>query len=146
MKSLRSLTLCAFVLSLAPSFALADEPPPAQWAQRRVEEGVVKPLQKQDDERSTMSRVRRPPHERRVRVTDKAVTYDKSGAAFMAFAVDVKYGDKWKQGDVVGCVYKESGNLYIKKGDAYRPLAFLLGQNVPPIPGVCTAGKEPARS
>lgn len=134
------------MLSLVPSFALADEAPPAQWAQRRVEEGVVKPLAKQEDERSTMSRVRRPPHERRARITEKTVTMDKNGRAFVTFAVDVRYGDKWKQDDVVGCVYKDSGNLYVKKGDAYRPFAFLLGQNVAAVPGVCSAATEPARS
>lgn len=126
--------MCVFVLSLVPSLASADEPPPAESAQRRVEQGLVKPLAEQEGSR--FSRSRPAPRERRVRVQPTA-SMDGSGRQFMTFAVDVRFGGQWHQNDVVGCVYTKSGDLYVKKGDAYRPAAFLLGKNAQPVAHVC---------
>jgi hypothetical protein len=141
-KSLRWLFWCAFVLSFVPSLASADEPSLADWAQRRVDEGLVKPLSK--SEGSRFSRSRPPPRERRVRVTQSAVSVDKRGRPFLSFAIDVRFGTEWHENDIVGCVYRGNGELFVKSGDAYRPAAFLLGKNVQPVPGVCEAA--PARS
>jgi hypothetical protein len=105
--------------------------------QTRVEDGLVKPLADYEKSVSRFSRRRMPPQERRVRVTQTTATRDKSGRAFMAFAVDVKFGDEWHENDLVGCAYTASGDLFVKKGDAYRPAAFLLGKNADPAPGVC---------
>jgi hypothetical protein len=127
------------VLSSVPSLASADEPTLAEWAQRRVEEGLVKPLEAQRDR--IPSRAMPPPRQRRVRVTQATLTNDKEGRGFVPFAIDIKYGgDEWQKDDIVGCVYRASGDLYVKKGDAYRPAAFLLGKNVKPVAGVCEAG------
>ncbi len=129
-----------FALSLAPSFASADEPPPALRAQRRVEEGLVKPLTEHEANMSRFSRARRPPQERRVRVTQAAASRDKAGRPFMAFAVDVRFaGGEWRENDIVGCAYTASGELFVKRGDAYRPAAFLLGNAADPVAGVCQA-------
>jgi hypothetical protein len=57
----------------------------------------------------------------------------------MMFAVDVKYGGEWHENDLVGCAYTANGDLFVKRGDAYRPAAFLFGKNVDPVPGVCQA-------
>ena len=57
----------------------------------------------------------------------------------MPFAIDVRFGSDWHENDVVGCVYTGSGSLFVKKGDAYRPAAFLLGKDVAPVAGVCEA-------
>jgi hypothetical protein len=137
-KPLRSLLCCAFVLSSVPSLASADEPTLAQWAQRRVEDGLVKPLDAKHDR--IPSRALPPPRARRVRVTQSTLSTDKSGRSFVPFSVDVKYGSsEWSKDDIVGCVYRETGELFVKKGDAYRPAEFLLGKNVKPVPGVCEA-------
>jgi hypothetical protein len=125
------------VLSFVPSLASADEPSPADRAKRRVEEGLVKPLTNLGSKR--FSRERPPPRERRVRVTQAAATPDKSGRAFFAFAIDVRFGDEWHENDVVGCVYPGSGLVYVKNGDEYRPAAFLLGKKADPVAGVCEA-------
>ena len=107
-----------------------------------MEEKLLKPLAEQESSR--FSRSRPLPRARRVRVTSSTATPDKSGRQFVPFAVDVRFGaGEWRENDLVGCVYKGSGNLFVKKGDSYRPAAFLLGKNLEPVPGVCEA---PARS
>ena len=139
MKSLPWLLLCAFGLSCVPSPASADEPSLVDWAQRRVEDGLVKPLAQV--ETISFARVRPAPHERRVRITATTATPDKSGHPFVSFAVDVRFGAaEWRANDQVGCVYKGSGDLFVKVGNAYRPAAFLLGKNLAPVAGAC----EPA--
>ena len=136
--------MCAFGLSSVPSLASADEPSLAEWAQRRVEDGLMKPLAQAETIR--FSRVRPVPHERRLRITASALTPDKSGHPFVSFAVDVRFGAaEWRQNDVVGCVYKDSGSLFVKVGDAYRPAAILFGKSVDPVAGACVAA-APARS
>jgi hypothetical protein len=88
---------------------------------------------------SRFSRERPPPRERRARITQAEVSVDKQGRAFVAFAVDVRFGDTWQQNDIVGCVYRNSGELYVKRGDEYRPAAIMLGKNVGAVSGVCEA-------
>ena len=142
MKSLRSLFWCAFVLSSAPSLVWADEPSLTEWAQHRVDEGLVKPLAAMEGSR--FSRSRPPPRERRVRVIQATVSLDKGGRPFVPFAIDVRFGSEWHENDIVGCVYRGSGKLFVKRGDQYRPAAFLLGKNADPVAGVCEAA--PPRS
>jgi hypothetical protein len=111
--------------------------------QARVDEGLVKPLAERERTTSRFSRARMPPAERRVRVTQTTESRDVSGRAFMTFAVDVKYGSEWHENDVVGCAYTASGLLFVKRGDEYRPAAFLLGKAADAVPGVCQAPPPP---
>jgi hypothetical protein len=133
--------LCPFVLTLA-SVASADDSL-VTWAARRVDEGLVKPLAKREGG-GRFSRERPPPRERRVRVLEAELSRDKNGRAFVPFAVDVRFGTDWQQNDIVGCAYRESGNLFVKAGDAYRPAAFLLGKNLAPVAGACVVAPTPA--
>jgi hypothetical protein len=131
----RWLSGCAFVLSCVPSLASAAEPSLRQWAERRVEEGIIKPLAKLGGSR--FSRARPLPQERRVRVTQSTANVDKRGRGFVPFSIDVRFGSDWRENDVVGCVYTGSGELFVKTGGAYRSAQVLLGKNVDPVPGVC---------
>jgi hypothetical protein len=139
---LRRLFWFAFVLWSVPSLAWADEPSLAAWAQRRVDEGLVKPLAKLEG--GHFSRERPPPRERRTRVTQETATPDKRGRSFVSFAIDVRFGTEWHENDVVGCVYRSSGEIFVKAGAAYRPASFLLGKNVGPVAGVCEAAPPSA--
>jgi hypothetical protein len=134
--------VCAFALSSIPSLAPADEPTIAERAQARVETGLVKPLAERESNR--FSRARPAPHERRVRITSSTLANDKSGRPFLPFAIDVRFGSDWRENDIVGCVYAPAGDIFVKRGDSYRPAAFLLGENVDPVAGVCEAA--PPRS
>jgi hypothetical protein len=107
-----------------------------------VDEGLVKPLA-QLQVRS-FSRVRPPPVERRVRILQTITTADASGRAFVAFVVDVRFGTEWRK-DIAGCVYQGTNDIFVKKGDTYRPAAFLLGKKADPVAGVCEP-PPPARS
>ena len=142
MKCLRWLSFSVLVLSSVPSLALADDASPVERARQRVQQGLVKPLAAQEGSR--FSRARPAPRERRVRVTEAAGVPDKSGRSFLPFAIDVRFGGEWRANDIVGCVYTDTGDLFVKKGDAYRPAAFLLGKNVEPVAGAC--GPAPARA
>ena len=67
-----------------------------------------------------------------------AATIDKNGKSFVSFAVDVRFGNAdWHENDIVGCAYLGSGDLFVKRGDAYRPASFLLGKSEGPVADVC---------
>ena len=129
----------ALAVSLVPSFATADEPTPAQQCEKRVREGLLAPLAEHEANRSKFSRARLPPRERRVRVTQVKPTTDAAGRSFMAFAVDIRWGDEWHENDIVGCAYTKSGDLFVKRGDEFRSAAILLGKTADPVAGVCKA-------
>jgi hypothetical protein len=136
---LRSLSWCVFVLSFLPSLAVADEPSLVAWTQQRVEAGILKPLAQRS---SRFSRLAPPPQEQRVRVTQPTVSRDPQGRDFVPFAVDFRFGDShWQTDDIVGCAYRASGKLFVKRGDAYFPAAVLLGKKVGALAGVCQAAE-----
>ena len=119
---------------------MADEPSLSEWAQHRVEAGLLKPLAAVERDASRFSRSRPPPGQRRLHVTQNTATRDKSGHSFVPFTIDVRFGrGEWREADIVGCVYVGSGDLYVKRGDDYRPASFLLGKDAEPAPGVCEA-------
>jgi len=117
---------------------MADEPSLVEWAQHRVETGIVQPLAERAGSR--FSRSRPPPRERRVRITQATLSRDKQGREFVPFSVDVRFGaGDWQRDDIVGCAYRASGNLFIQRGDAFFPAALLLGKKVEALPGACQA-------
>ena len=142
MKSFPRFGWCAFVVLSLPGLARADDSSLTTWARRRVQEGLVKPLAKLETPRR-FSRERPAPHERRVRITQTTASVDKNGREFVPFAIDVRYGPEWNQNDILGCVYKGSGDLFVKNGDGYRPAAFLLGKNVQTVAGACEVAPPP---
>ena len=137
--------LVVFALSCAPStLAWADEASLKAQVQTRVEDGLLKPLAAQEASTSRFSRARLPPHERRVRALASTASSDKAGRPFVAFAVDVRFGSaEWHENDIVGCAYLQSGDVFVKRDDGYRPAAFLLGKDVPVTPNACVAAPPP---
>jgi hypothetical protein len=141
-KTSRSLVWCAFALCV-PSLASADESV-VDWTKHRVHDGLVQPLKQQEDGRGRFGRGRPPPRERRVRVLAATTTMDARGRAFVAYAVDVRFGSgEWQKDDILGCAYRDTGELFVKSGDDYRPAAFLLGKDVPSVVGACRAAPPP---
>jgi hypothetical protein len=90
--------------------------------------------------------MRPPPRERRIRVPVPSTSTDKDKKAFVAFAIDVRFGGEWRENDLVGCVYRKTGEIFVKNGDTYRPAAFLLGKKVDAVPGACVAAPPRASS
>ncbi len=110
----------------------------ADTAKSIVEEQLLKPLAVRDDTRSRFSRARPAPVVRRLRLVNPELLQDSQGEAFMTFAVDAQHGwgpkdneAKWQKDALVGCVYPDSGAVYIRRGDSFRPAAFLLGKKLP---------------
>lgn len=101
-------------------------------------------MAEREGSRSKFSRARPIPREWRARVLQETASVDKSGRAFVSFALDSRFGSEWHEGDYVGCVYRGSGNIFIKSGDQYRPAAFLLGKDLAPVAGVCEAAPPKA--
>lgn len=151
----RSLSIALlFTSTLAfanPPTPKADTPAPTpvqDEAAKVVQTKLVQPLTAKEGERSRFSRARMPPQARRVRVLDAEPKKDSSGAAYMAFAVDARHGfavldvdddDKgWRKDTLTGCVYVQSGEVFIKRGDDFMAAAMLLGKKSPaPAAHVC---------
>jgi hypothetical protein len=112
----------------------------------RVDEGLLKPLAQKEASRSKFSRERPAPSQRRVRVLEANAATDKSGRTFVPFAVDVRYfNGEWTE-NLVGCAYRQSGNLFVRAGSEYRPAAYLLGKRAGAVAGACAAAPPPATS
>lgn len=118
--------------------------PTAEAVQQRVKAAVLQPLHAAEEERSMFSRARIAPRERQVRVTQQAASKDAQGRDFFAFFVDVRFGKSWREGDIVGCVYTATGDVFVKRGEAWRPAEFLVGKRAKPVSGVCEATDEVA--
>jgi hypothetical protein len=139
---------------LSSTLALATSPEPKPEAQtptqvsaeQVVQAKVLKPLAARELERSRFSRARLPPQARRVRVIDAEAKKDSGGAAFVAFAVDARHGfdlededglprkadGAWRKDTITGCVYVESGAVFVKRGEEFRPAEVLLGKKTKP--------------
>lgn len=142
MKLCLKISLSTLAFALLPAVASAEGPTAKERAHERVNQGLVQPLKKQEEDRSAFSRVIQSPKERRVRILQTRMSHDHKGRTFLAYAIDVRYGDEWKE-NIQGCVYTQTGNIYVDVGDEYRSHEFLLGKDVKPVAGVCQAA--PAR-
>lgn len=144
---MKRLSILALVLFSHTTFAAptaASGAPEVKSAEAKsavalVSNDLVTPLAVKEDKQSRFSRGRLPPQERRVRILDDKPRKDADGVAFMRFSVDSRFGyaaktrddeSQWRRDTITGCVYLERNQVFVKKGDSYRPAAFLLGKNV----------------
>lgn len=96
-----------------------------------VQDKLLTPLAKQESMRGRFSRARPPPAERRVRMLDAAPVADEKGAAFVGFAVDARWGrgdEPWNENVISGCVYPETGEVFVRYGKRFRNAAALFGK------------------
>lgn len=130
--------------------SLASATPSEDDAKTAVQKSLIKPLAAKEARNSRFSRAYMPPQARRIRVLDEKALTDSKGAAFMSFAVDSKSGfagldeldddaaadaDKaakaekaWRKDVITGCVYPESGEVFVKRGDKFFSGGLLLGK------------------
>ena len=144
MKRLSILAVVLFArMTFAEPTAASGSSPEVKTAEAKsavalVSHDLVQPLAANDDKRGRFSRARLPPQERRVRILDDKPRKDAEGVAFMRFSIDARFGygqagrdeAQWSRDTITGCVYLERSQVFVKKGDSYRPAAFLLGKNV----------------
>src|SRR5262249_13594817 len=127
-------------------FLLASAPRASQTPESLVQEKLLVPLAERERARSSYSRARPPAAERRVRLLDATPLADGKGGAFVGFAVDARYGGgegRWRQSVITGCVYAESGEVYVRYGEAFRGAGVMLGKATPQAAGhVCSAASR----
>jgi hypothetical protein len=108
----------------------------AKTALALVSRDLIQPLAIKEDGQSKFSRARLPAQERRVRILDDHARKDARGVAFVRFAIDARHGYQpddeanWRKDAITGCVYLDRSQIFIKRGDEFRPAAFLLGKNL----------------
>jgi hypothetical protein len=127
-------------LEVVPVSAQADE---------LVMNDLLYPLEEKETGRSRFSRGRMPATERRVRILDEVARHDALGAKFIRFAVDERHGidafsesANWQQATITGCVYLDRKQVFVKKGEQYRPASFLLGKKVKAAGVLTCRGEE----
>jgi hypothetical protein len=137
---MRQHLLVAVTLVLTSSLASAGSKP-APTTVSLVTEQLIQPLAAKDHNQSKFSRARLPPSERRVRVLDEKPQQDSAGNAFFAFAVDARHGwgdakddASWSKAAITGCVYPGSGEVFIKRGNAFHPAAAAVGKKTKAAP------------
>lgn len=137
---MRHRLLVAVTLVLTSSLASAGSKP-APTTVSLVNERLIQPLAQKDHNQSKFSRARLPPSERRVRVLDEKPQQDSAGNAFFAFAVDARHGwgeakdeANWSKAAITGCVYPDSGEVFIKRGNAFHPAAAAVGKKTKAAP------------
>jgi hypothetical protein len=145
---MKRLLMLAILVSSPTTFAeptAANSPAPAaksteaKAAVALVSRVLIQPLALKERNVSRFSRARLPPQARRVRILDEQPRKDATGNTFVRFAVDARRGfsadpdadeSRWRQATITGCVYLDRSEVFVKKGDEYRPAAFLLGKNL----------------
>lgn len=138
-----ALLLCSHTTFAEPASGAAPEAKTARTAEANAAEALVgrdlvQPLAAKEENASRFSRARLPPQDRRVRILDDHASKDGQGLAFVRFSIDARRGyhaaaddeSSWRRDSITGCVYLERSQVFVKKGDQYRPAAFLLGKNV----------------
>jgi len=118
----------------------------ATSAKTEVQTKLLDPLQKRDSTRSRFSRASPPPMSRRIRILDSSAKTDAKGHSFVAFAIDESYGmpsneeSAWTKNTITGCVYPDTGDVLVKRGEAYFDPSMLVGAKTAAAPAeVCQA-------
>ncbi len=122
--------------------APASDPTPAAEAKATIERLLIEPLADRDEQSSRFSRARIPPTRRTVRMLEADARRDAGGAKFFTFAIDERRGMKATTATeaMTGCVYPETSEVYVKRGEVHYPAAFLFGKTKEKAePQVCRA-------
>lgn len=134
---MRHYLLVAVTIVLASGLASAESKPDSVAL---VNQRLVQPLVAKEREQSKFSRARPAPTERRVRILDEKPRQDSAGAAFLTFAIDARHGwgdddaANWTKAAMTGCVYPDSGEVFIKRGNAFHPATAALGKKTKAAP------------
>jgi hypothetical protein len=119
----------ALIACLLSSALRASETPESV-----VQKKLLTPLASREEARSRYSRAAPVAADRRVRTLDRAPITDAKGGAFVGFTVDARYGfgeGSWRANVIRGCVYPETGEVFVRYGDSFRAASVLLGKVTP---------------
>jgi hypothetical protein len=135
----------AFAFYAAALIFLAASPPLsaetsdrlAASARSVIQAKLLEPLHKKEEDRSRFSRAVTPPHARRIRILDTAPRADGQGRPFLSFAVDEtrSFGEAdetdWFKDAIMGCIYPETGEVMVRRGEVYYAASIMLGRPTP---------------
>ncbi len=108
-----------------------------------MQKALVQPLEAQYRDRPRFSRGALPPRAMRLRVLDAEAKVDSAGGRFARFAIDECHGlgsptdlsdCKWQEAALSGCVYPETGGVFVTRGYEALPAAAMLGKRVGAAP------------
>jgi hypothetical protein len=109
-------------------------------AQSVLQAKLLEPLQRKEANRSRFSRAVSAPQTRRIRILDETPQTDRGGRPFLAFTIDETRSlgpeARWFKDAITGCVYPESGEVLVRRGEVYYASSVLLGPH-PDGPGRC---------
>jgi hypothetical protein len=127
---MKTTELCALLAIFGLTVSVANASDPAASARSTVQEALTEPLAHLEARRSRYSRAAIAPRVRTVRLLDERAHRDLRGAEFFAFSVDERRGFRavLHKDAVTGCVYPNSGEVFVVRGDSHYPAGLLLGK------------------
>src|SRR6185503_7514066 len=110
-----------------------------------VKAKLLEPLAAKEERQSRFSRAILPPRARRTHVVERQAQKDSKGRSFVTFGVDVLLGwsssnqgqapeGAWRPNAITGCVYPDTDEVLVKRGNVYFPVALLLGKKTNAAP------------
>jgi len=112
-----------------------------------IDRELIGPLAEKDGGQEIYSRAYIPPHVRTVRIDDPKPRADADGKRFLTFAIDdTGMSSKVRKDAITGCVYPDSGKVFVGRGGSFFPAELLLGKKVATVADVCKAGETRASS
>jgi hypothetical protein len=141
---MKTTEVCALLAIFGLNASVAHASDPAASARTTVEKVLTEPLAQQEARRSRYSRAAIAPRTRTVRVLDERAHRDLRGAEFFVFSIDERRGFRavLHKDAVTGCIYPDSGDVFVARGDAHYPAALLLGKTSKQAEAhVCVASK-----
>lgn len=127
---MKTTKVCALLAIFGLTASVAHASDPVASATMTVEKVLTVPLAKQEATRSRYSRAAIAPRTRTVRVLDQRPHQDLKGAEFFAFSIDEQRGYRavLRKDAVTGCIYPNSGEVFVTRGDSHYPAGLLLGK------------------
>ena len=124
----------------------APENPEVASATDAIDRELLEPLGDKEAGQAEYSRAYVPPHDRTARILDSKPRADADGHGFLTFTVDEsRSGGKVVRKDTIGgCVYPDSGKVFVGRGGVFYPAGLLLGKKVDAVAGACKAADESA--
>ena len=135
----------------SPSLLAKSTNSPTTTPEKAIQDQLLEPLKKKEAKRPRFSRAAPPPSARRIRILETVALTDSKGRSFVPFAIDESrsYVAKldpdsadadWRKDAITGCLYPNSGEIWVKLGETYYASSVLLGTSASTAKdGVCTS-------
>lgn len=125
----------------------APDSPTVTSAKSAIDRELIAPLASNEAHQSEYSRAYVPPRDRTARILDEKPRVDADGRSFLTFAVDEsRGGSSVRKNTISGCVYPDSGKVFVGRDDSFFPAGLLLGKKVDAVAGACKVDASASRA